>query len=76
MMNHPFVAQQASALVSRFAPETPLEQRVVELYRAVLARDPESDELEMARQFFQADDATWTDYAQALLMNHELIYLR
>jgi len=76
MMNHPFVARQASALASRFAPGASLEQRVTELHRAVLARDPEPDELDLARQFFESDDATWTDYAQALLMNHELIYLR
>jgi hypothetical protein len=76
MMNHPFTAWQASALASRFAPGTPLETRVAELYRAVLARSPGPDELKLAREFFKSDDATWSDYAQALLMNHELIYLR
>ena len=48
MMNHPFTRQQADKLAEKIAPAATDEEKVRQLYRAILARDPKSAEIKQA----------------------------
>ncbi len=58
-----------------------VESGIVRLYRSVFARDPNAEELQLARQFLQASpDASsqftaWEQLAQVLLLSNELMYI-
>ena len=71
LMNSSFVEKQAEALASRFkgAPE----ERVRAMYRTVLARDPDGEELRLALQY--TEDGKWSSYARALLGSNEFSFI-
>jgi len=48
MMNHPFTRQQADKLAEKIAAAGSDEEKVRQLYRAILARDPKSAEIKQA----------------------------
>ncbi|MEI8021072.1 MAG: DUF1553 domain-containing protein, partial [Schlesneria sp.] len=57
-LNHPFVAQQAQALVDRVIREganEPNREKVRRLYRTVFQREPTAIQLDMAQKFLEAD---------------------
>ena len=59
-LNHPFVAQQAQALVERVSREganEPDKERVRRLYQTAFQREPTSRQLDMAQKFLEADTA-------------------
>jgi hypothetical protein len=65
LMNHPFILEQAQELIDNtIADETRDEtERVRELYRRVWAREPSTEELELAQHFLAEglqDDSTGT----------------
>ncbi len=59
-LNHPFVAQQAQALVERINSEAtnePPEQKLRQLYRTVFQREPTAQQLDVAQKFLDAETA-------------------
>jgi hypothetical protein len=83
LMNHPFVLEQARALLGRpeLSGDLPPEKRIRRLYRRVLGRDADADEIALARAFVSrpAELAgglnAWEQYAQVLLLTNEFAFV-
>ncbi len=78
MMNSPFVVGCARALLSRadVAKEKDVAVRVGRLYRLCYARGPSAEEVALARAFVGAGGAAeWLQYAQALLVANEFVFV-
>jgi hypothetical protein len=82
MLNSPFVIDQARALAKSLSEPTTDRQRVQQLYRSVLARDPDEAELTVAQQFIAAEGSeagdelsVWDVFAQTLLLSNELMFV-
>jgi hypothetical protein len=81
LMNSPFAQEQAKALLrlpeisSRHEPEDKIRQ----LYRRVLDRPAERDEVTLALRYLDEAgapaEAAWQRYAQVLLMTNELMFV-
>ena len=59
-MNHPFVAQQAQALVERITRERTNEsnvEKIRHLFRTVVQREPTSQQIDIAQKFLETDHA-------------------
>ncbi|MFM8290203.1 MAG: PSD1 and planctomycete cytochrome C domain-containing protein [Planctomycetia bacterium] len=77
LMNSPFLWQQAEAVVALPAiAGGRTDERVVALYRRVLARNPAADEVELAKRYVAAapQEKAWPLLAQALLCSNEFCY--
>jgi Protein of unknown function (DUF1553)/Protein of unknown function (DUF1549)/Planctomycete cytochrome C len=87
-MNAPFVLEQARALAARseVAGAANPPQRVAALYRLVLGRKPNADELRLALDFVDAAERArqepqksqldpWQEYAQVLLLTNEMMFV-
>jgi hypothetical protein len=87
-MNAPFVLEQARALAARpdVARETDPARRVAALYRLVLNRRPDADEVRLALAFVAAAEqarvwpmhselGSWQQYAQVLLLTNEVMFV-
>jgi hypothetical protein len=83
MMNSPFILEQARALVQRDeikSAETSTE-KIREMYRLVVQRPPEKDEVRLAKEFITAQPMTEAKllplekYAQVLLLSNELMFV-
>jgi hypothetical protein len=88
MLNSPFVIEQAKALAGRCG-DGPAEGRVRGLYRAVLAREPSSEEMRLAVSFVVGETAVatslassghaglspWEKLAQVLLETNEFAFV-
>ncbi|MGH7193318.1 MAG: DUF1553 domain-containing protein, partial [Candidatus Saccharimonadales bacterium] len=81
-MNSPFVIEQVRHVVARpeISGEADPTRRVQALYRAVLARLPDSDEIELGMRFVNSPPKAgetkmnaWEMYAQVLLSANELV---
>jgi hypothetical protein len=84
LMNSPFVVEQAQALAARpdIASATDDTTKITALYRLVLNRRPDNDELSIGRDFLAAPTATdgpklsaLEQYAQLLLLTNEVMYV-
>lgn len=82
MLNGPFVIDQARTLASSLSETMTDSQRVRQLYRSVLARDPDEAELGLARDFVSRKDSeqgdelsVWEVLAQTLLLSNELMFV-
>jgi hypothetical protein len=86
LMNSPLVVEQAKALAARseVAGAADPAAQIAALYRLVLARQPETDELALGQQFIVAASAEPPDsmkltpleqYAQLLLLTNEVMYV-
>jgi uncharacterized protein DUF1553 len=85
LMNSPFVVEQAQALAARgeIAAAENDDAKIAALYRLVLNRAPDGDELAIGRQFISAAAApteeqklsAWEQYAQLLLLANEVMYV-
>ncbi|MEM7392559.1 MAG: DUF1553 domain-containing protein, partial [Verrucomicrobiota bacterium] len=76
MMNGPFVLEQAAALVKlpAFVKRTEVDDRIRFLYRKVLGRNPEPDDVATARSFV-AGEEDWRAFAQVLLCSNEFMFV-
>jgi hypothetical protein len=86
MLNDPFVVTQAEALAQRLVKSPPpsIDARITELFRAALARNPDSTELERFRglalelaalhQVSRDSLEVWKDMAHAIFNLKEFIY--
>jgi hypothetical protein len=86
LMNSPFVIEQAKAVAARseVADASNQESKIASLYRLVLDRQPDKDEVAIGRQFIATvedgpNDAmkmnAWEQYAQLLLLSNEVMYV-
>ena len=81
MLNSPFMIAQAKAFAARLATEAPAggDARVRRAYRLLLAREPEADERQIAAEFLTKPESPgmtrWEQYAQALLVSNEALYV-
>ena len=81
-MNAPFVHEQAKALAVRCDDPVPA-RRITQLYRTILLRDPDADELKAGLAFVDAAGVAteksplrpWTQYAQVLLLTNEFMFV-
>jgi hypothetical protein len=90
LMNSPFVAEQARAVVAR--PEVvsskATDERITRVYRAVFGRTPTSEELAIGREFVAEPEGwfagaiegarpigKWAQYAQVLLLSNEFAFV-
>jgi hypothetical protein len=72
VMNSPFIAEQAAALVRSVEQEADAPGKVRAIYRKVLARDP--TDAEIARAAAYLTTGTLADFAHALLYTNEVIF--
>jgi Protein of unknown function (DUF1553) len=88
LLNHPFVQEQARALARRteLMEVKDEDEQVQRLYRIVYARSAEPEEVRIGRQFLRvaatlpAPNGTeamtpWEQYAQALLVGNEFLFV-
>jgi hypothetical protein len=84
LMNSPFVIEQAQSLAARTEVTCAAndEEKITSLYRLVLNRLPDSDELAIGRQFVataatneEPKMSVWEQYAQLLLLTNEVMYV-
>jgi hypothetical protein len=79
LLNSPFVAEQASALAVRTADAGSDVERLRQLYRFALGRDPTLEEAADAHAFMSADgtanNTRWFELAQVLLMSNEFMFV-
>ena len=84
LMNSPFVAEQARAVLER--PEVAFAfgpaDRIGRVYRTVLARNPSTEELAMAKAFVESVPSVdgskldgWELFAQVLLLSNEFAFV-
>jgi hypothetical protein len=84
LLNSPFVLEQARALAAR--PEVTAQAdpaaRIARLYEAALGRAPTEEEVELGRQFVEAPRGPagspitpWEEFAQALLLTNEFVFV-
>ena len=79
LLNNPFVLARAEALAKRLANGTN-EARIAALYRATLGREPEPEELRLARRFVAQSGLSKAtlplqELAQALLLSNEFMFV-
>jgi len=79
-MNHPLVQECAKQLLNRAeisaAPDRPAKVRA--MFRCLLGRDPDADELGWSETFLGTApraDKEWFEYAQALLVSNEFMFV-
>jgi hypothetical protein len=78
LLNSPFVAEQARALAERTAATGTDVERLRQLYRFALGRDPTLEEAADANAFMAAGEAAkdrWIELAQVLLMSNEFMFV-
>ncbi len=82
-LNSPFVVEQTKAIAVRpeIASMTEPASRVAALYRMILLREPDADELAASLEFVNVNKdetsqlSNWEQLAQVLLSSNELMYL-
>jgi len=79
LLNNPFVLAQADALAKRLANGSTGE-RVAQMYRATLGREPEPEELRLAKRFvaqsgLSKERLPWQELAQALMLSNEFMFV-
>lgn len=81
VMNSPFIIEQAKQLARRIQ-QTGADNaaRIRHAYELLFAREPEAEELAIAREFLQQPAAesgpnAWEQIAQALLATNEMLYV-
>lgn len=81
VLNSPFMRQRSQALAERLLPEghRSQENRVQRTYALLYGRPAESREVDLALDYLgdspEVSESKWGDYAQALTLTNELMYL-
>ncbi len=76
-LNSPFVLDCAKSFSQRVAQAKDRETQIRNAYRTLYARDPDATELKMGLNYLKEDDkgARLQEYAQALLISNEMMYV-
>jgi len=72
VLNSSFIQKQATALGKAVENETDESARIRGLFRRILARDPDADEMDLAKSYLA--QGTLAQYAQVLLSTNEEIF--
>lgn len=78
LLNAPFVQRQAEALRMQLVRLPNDEERIRECYRRMFARDPDTEELSVGREFLASDsseEVVLTDYVHTLMGLNEFLYV-
>jgi len=79
-LNSPFVLDCAKSLSERIASTKDREKQIRSAYRTLYARDPDANELKMGLDYLTSEGRApssprWPEYAQALLIANEMMYV-
>jgi hypothetical protein len=81
-LNSPFMIRESKALAERLEKEFPEEDdaRIRHAYRLLFGRAPEQEELSLGLNFLSRTNTAngmtrWQQYAQALLISNEMLYV-
>jgi hypothetical protein len=74
LLNSPFLVRHSDALAERLAEQGGSHRsRIVHAYWLLYGRPPNDREISLGEAFVQAGDAaTWSQYAQTLLISNEM----
>jgi len=78
VLNSPFLVRQAEAMVGRLGREAGSDDtaRIRRAYRLLFGRDPDGEEIELARTYLgPAAGPDWPSYIQALFAANELMFV-
>ncbi|MCB1276368.1 DUF1549 and DUF1553 domain-containing protein [Prosthecobacter sp.] len=80
VMNSPFIIAEARSLAARLQKLPDDDARIRQAYALLFAREPEADELALARDYLQQTAAdsnmtAWEQLSQALLATNEMLYV-
>jgi hypothetical protein len=79
VLNSPFILDCANSLATRVTHSSKgTPSQIKEAYRMLFAREPDANELKLGVEFLKGRDATsdrWGEYAQALMISNEMLYL-
>ena len=71
-MNSTFISRSAKLIAEQATAEKPVD-RIIQIYQAVLGRAPGADEITLGVEF--TTTSPWENYAHALLMTNELMFI-
>jgi hypothetical protein len=75
-MNSPFVQEMAAAVAARpDVQQAAGEEQVVQLFRAILGRDPDDAERSLLSDYLQSHPDALRETAQALLLTNEFLFV-
>ena len=75
LMNSPFMAAQAGALIKFSEEMTAGQARVRAIYQRIFQRDPLKEEVADAMRFVDGNPKAWQQFAQVLLMSNEFRFI-
>jgi hypothetical protein len=75
-LNSPFILDCAKSLAARVTSEASnSEKQIRRAYQLLFAREPDKDELKLGREFLAKRPDAWNEYAQALMISNEMLYV-
>jgi hypothetical protein len=75
-LNNPFVLDCAKSLSVKVRAERKSTEAQIGLaYRLLFTREPEADELKLGVKFLNGNSDRWPEYAHALLISNEMLYV-
>jgi hypothetical protein len=76
-LNSPFILDCAKSLGAQMGAGKSREAGIRRAYRTLFAREPDEGELKLGLSFLKRDarDSRWEEYAQALLISNEMLYV-
>jgi mono/diheme cytochrome c family protein len=74
-LNSTFIQDRARSLAGRVASAGENRARIEEAYRLLFQRRPSGEEIAAGLEYLSADADAWPQYAQALLMSNELLFI-
>ncbi|NMF67445.1 hypothetical protein DP115_33860 [Brasilonema octagenarum UFV-OR1] len=79
-LNAPLVREQARQLAADTTGQTDPSERILDLYRRVLGRNPSTEERELARNYVtqpmdEGKFSPWERFAQVLLLTNEFLFV-
>jgi hypothetical protein len=77
-LNSPFIRSQSEALARVLLSTNDTTEQINLAYQHLFQRPPRASEAELARQFLDGNEynlETWTQYAQALLVGNEFLFI-
>lgn len=75
-LNSPFVLECARSLAGKITAENQSrDAQVRSAYRLLFGRDPDGTELKLGLEFLKSGPDRWQEYAQALMISNEMLYV-
>ena len=75
-LNSPFILDCAKSLATRVTQERKgRDAQIRHAYALLFGREPDGDELRMGTEFLKSGPDRWAEYAQALMISNEMLYV-